>query len=93
MVLSGGAQDGAGPDPAAKPDRTMLVLYGSETGNSQEIAEDIDRIAQKLRFKSTLAEMNSVQPVRISISGSLVFLSGMGCDIEFLNETVTGNFL
>ncbi|SPO06019.1 related to Probable NADPH reductase TAH18 [Cephalotrichum gorgonifer] len=54
----------AAPAPALTnklPSRSILVLYGSETGNSQEIAEDLDRIAQRLRFESTVAEMNSVQ--------------------------------
>lgn len=54
----------AGTPPAdALPSRSVLVLYGSETGNSQEIAEDLDRIAQRMRFESRVAEMNSVQLV------------------------------
>ena len=60
--------DGAGaaartPPVEELPSRSILVLYGSETGNSQEIAEDLDRIAQRLRFESKVAEMNSVQLV------------------------------
>lgn len=60
-------QEPAGPAPAEElpSGRSMLVLYGSETGNSQEIAEDLDRIAQRMRFESRAAEMNSVQLVRL----------------------------
>ena len=57
-------QEPAEPAPAEElPSRSILVLYGSETGNSQEIAEDLDRIAQRMRFESRAAEMNSVQLV------------------------------
>lgn len=53
------------PEAAADelPRRSILVLYGSETGNSQEIAEDLDRVSQRFRFESRAAEMNSVQLV------------------------------
>lgn len=39
-------------------DRTALVLYGSETGNAQEIAEDMGRLAERLRFSTRLAELD-----------------------------------
>lgn len=56
--------EAAGAPPAHElPSRSILVLYGSETGNSQEIAEDLDRISQRLRFESRVAEMNSAQLV------------------------------
>ncbi|CAI4210692.1 unnamed protein product [Parascedosporium putredinis] len=41
--------------------RSILVLFGSETGNSQEFAEDLDRCAQRLHFQSRVCEMDSVQ--------------------------------
>ncbi|EGX92760.1 sulfite reductase flavoprotein alpha-component [Cordyceps militaris CM01] len=44
---------------AAQP-RTVLVLYGSETGNAQEIAEELGRTCQRLHFQSTVDEMNAV---------------------------------
>jgi sulfite reductase alpha subunit-like flavoprotein len=52
------------PDESwSPPGRTILILYGSETGNSQEIAEDLDKCVQRLHFESRLAEMDSVQLV------------------------------
>ncbi|OHW94101.1 sulfite reductase flavoprotein alpha-component [Colletotrichum incanum] len=53
-----------GPEPARVvdlPGRSMLILYGSETGNSQDIAEEIGRDAQRLHFRTRVDEMNSVQ--------------------------------
>ncbi|KAL2877936.1 NAPDH-dependent diflavin reductase [Colletotrichum sp. CLE4] len=52
------------PEPAVVanlPGRSMLVLYGSETGNAQDIAEEIGRNAQRLHFKTKVDEMNGAQ--------------------------------
>ncbi|KAK2055448.1 flavodoxin [Colletotrichum caudatum] len=52
------------PEPARVaelPGRSMLILYGSETGNSQDIAEEIGRDAQRLHFETRVDEMNGVQ--------------------------------
>lgn len=46
------------------PGRSMLVLYGSETGNSQDVAEELGRMAQRLHFKTKVEEMNAVSLVR-----------------------------
>lgn len=52
----------APPDGIAK--RTALVLYGSETGNAQDVAEEIGRLLERLRFVTKVAELDSVQLVR-----------------------------
>ncbi|KAI0489870.1 riboflavin synthase domain-like protein [Xylaria cf. heliscus] len=41
--------------------RKMLILYGSETGNSEESASDIEDIARRLRFRTFLEEMDGVE--------------------------------
>lgn len=46
-------------------DRTALILYGSETGNSQEAAEQLGRVAERLRFVTKVVEMNDVELVRL----------------------------
>ncbi|EQB56644.1 flavodoxin [Colletotrichum gloeosporioides Cg-14] len=43
------------------PGRSMLILYGSETGNSQDIAEELGRNAQRLHFNTKVDEMNGAQ--------------------------------
>lgn len=44
-------------------DRTALILYGSETGNSQDAAEQLGRITERLRFMTNVLEMDSVDLV------------------------------
>lgn len=61
----GAAQRLPGKMAAAQP-RTVLVLYGSETGNAQELAEELGRSCQRLHFQSTVEEMNAVTLVRPS---------------------------
>jgi sulfite reductase alpha subunit-like flavoprotein len=41
-------------------DRTALVLYGSETGNSHEVAEELGRVAERLHFVTQVCEMDQV---------------------------------
>jgi len=48
--------------------RTALVLYGSETGNAQDVAEELGKLLQRLRFRVRVIEMNAVQLVSYSIS-------------------------
>ncbi|KAI0402079.1 nitric oxide synthase [Xylaria palmicola] len=41
--------------------RKLLILYGSETGNSEDCANDIECMARRLRFHTLLEEMDSVE--------------------------------
>lgn len=43
--------------------RTALIAYGSETGNSQDVAEEIGRLTERLYFKTRVAELDALQPV------------------------------
>ncbi|KAF2204266.1 sulfite reductase flavo protein alpha-component [Delitschia confertaspora ATCC 74209] len=40
--------------------RKALVLYGSETGNAQDVAEELGRVAERLRFDTDVSELNSI---------------------------------
>jgi sulfite reductase alpha subunit-like flavoprotein len=44
-------------------DRSALFLYGSETGNSQDVAEDLGRLAERLHFETRVCEMDAVEIV------------------------------
>lgn len=44
--------------------RRALVLYGSETGNAQDVAEELGRIAERLRFHAEVSELNATNLVR-----------------------------
>lgn len=41
--------------------RSALILYGSETGNAQDVAEEIGRLTERLHFDSTILDLDSVQ--------------------------------
>ena len=56
------------PTISASPDdrencRTALILYGSETGNAHDIANDLGRMAERLRFSTYVTSLDSVDPV------------------------------
>lgn len=61
--------------------RSILVLFGSETGNSQEFAEDLDRCAQRLHFQSRVCEMDSVQLV--SLASLVLFVKSRSFSLMF----------
>ncbi|KAF4638070.1 hypothetical protein G7Y89_g30 [Cudoniella acicularis] len=42
-------------------DRSALILYGSETGNSQDVAEELGRTAERLHFVTRVSEMDLVE--------------------------------
>jgi flavodoxin len=48
-------------------ERTALILYGSETGNSQDVAEEIGRVVERLHFVTRVREMDLVEIVRRSV--------------------------
>lgn len=51
----------------AVQDRSVLVLYGSETGNAQDMAEELGLICQRLHFKSRVEELDVVDLVSYTI--------------------------
>jgi len=46
------------------PLRTALILYGSETGNSQELADELGALVERLHFTTRVSELNAIKPVR-----------------------------
>ena len=48
-------------------DRNALILYGSETGNSQDVAEQLGRIAERLHFNTRVCEMDQVDIVCVDV--------------------------
>ncbi|KAM3416954.1 NADPH-dependent diflavin oxidoreductase 1 [Cercospora zeina] len=51
--------DADAPNRRSSP-RTALILYGSETGNAQDVAEEIGRTTDRLRFDTTVLDLDSV---------------------------------
>jgi flavodoxin len=58
-------------------DRSALILYGSETGNSQEAAEQLGRITGRLRFVTQVVEMNHVELVCLFAAKIILSCSSM----------------
>lgn len=49
-------------------DRTALILYGTETGNSQDVAEQLGCVFERLHFVTSVSEMDEVEIVRQPMS-------------------------
>jgi sulfite reductase alpha subunit-like flavoprotein len=48
--------------------RSALITYGSETGNAQDIAEEISQVAERIHFITQLCSLDEVELVRFSFS-------------------------
>lgn len=61
--------------------RTALILYGSETGNAQDVAEEICRLTSRLHFHSVVIDLDSIQLrdlLRYTIVVFVVSTTGQG---------------
>ena len=47
----------------ASLERSVLILYGTETGNAQEVAEELGALTERLRFATHVSEFNQCKPV------------------------------
>ncbi|KAH0401007.1 riboflavin synthase domain-like protein, partial [Aureobasidium melanogenum] len=45
----------------AAKSRSALILYGSETGNAQDVAQEIARLTERLRFDTTVIDLDSIE--------------------------------
>lgn len=43
--------------------RTMIILYGSETGNAEEIAMALGKMAERLHFRTRVDDMDNFKLV------------------------------
>lgn len=49
------------------PDRTALVLYGTETGTAQDLAEEAARVLERLYFITDVLGLDDVSTVRLKL--------------------------
>ncbi|TGO29521.1 hypothetical protein BPAE_0014g00720 [Botrytis paeoniae] len=54
-------------------DRSALILYGTETGNSQDVAEELGRITERLHFMTRVCEMDEVDVRELSKYTFVIF--------------------
>ncbi|KAL2137388.1 hypothetical protein VTI74DRAFT_9 [Chaetomium olivicolor] len=69
------------PNRVVLEGRTMAVLYGTETGNAEEIAVELGRTAERLHFQTTVDEMDSFKladVLRTSLAIFVVSTTGQG---------------
>ncbi|KAJ5099827.1 Oxidoreductase FAD/NAD(P)-binding [Penicillium argentinense] len=59
-----------GPDHT----RSALILYGSETGNAQEVAEELGSLAERLRFVTHVSELNHASADTLSSYTVTIFV-------------------
>ena len=50
-------------EPSRIEGRTLAVLYGSETGNGEDIAEELADMARRLHFETEVDAMDSFKLV------------------------------
>ena len=50
--------------------RSCLVLYGSETGNALDYAEEIGRMLERIHFRTNVSPLDQAEHVRGSSSFS-----------------------
>lgn len=43
--------------------RSAIVLYGTETGNSQDVADELGRLVERLHFLTRVSELDEVKAV------------------------------
>ncbi|KKK26546.1 hypothetical protein ARAM_002953 [Aspergillus rambellii] len=61
------------PTPGSQK-RSALVLYGSETGNAQEVAEEIGALAERLHFTTHVSALNHVKADSLQSHTVVVFV-------------------
>ena len=52
----------------SRSERSALITYGSETGNAQDVAEELTQIAERLHFLTRVCTLDEVEPVSLCIS-------------------------
>lgn len=58
-----------------------MILYGSETGNAQDVAEETGRMAERLRFDTTILDMDSAdlrQMLKSTVTIFVISTTGQG---------------
>lgn len=92
-----GLQGAGGVAAAPVSDRKLTVLYGTESGNSEELAEQVFKTAKQKGFKASVVNMADTKPAELAgVENLLVVVSTWGdgeppeAAEEFYNELMEG---
>jgi len=73
-AASGAALPSAAPAAAADAANTLTILYGSQTGNGQGIAEDLGRRAREKGFGVSLCSLAEYKPSQLKRESLVTFV-------------------
>ncbi|KAL5342899.1 hypothetical protein BJX70DRAFT_355164 [Aspergillus crustosus] len=59
--------------PSQLRKRSALVLFGSETGNAQDVAEEIGAVTERLHFTTQVSELNHVKAESLKAHTVVIF--------------------
>ncbi|KAK3944765.1 hypothetical protein QBC46DRAFT_251137 [Diplogelasinospora grovesii] len=62
-------------EPVFIEGRSMVILYGSETGNGEEIATELGKMAERLHFQTVVDEMDSFKLTDLLRASMAVFVT------------------
>lgn len=51
------------PPDGSQPNRTAAVVFGSETGNALDYAEEAGRLLERLHFQPVVTSLDALEPV------------------------------
>lgn len=91
-----GVSGGAGAAPAAAAQKKVTVIYGTESGNSEELAEQLFKSAKQKGFKPRISNMADAKVADLKDAGSLLVVVSTWGDgdppeaaEEFYNELMS----
>ena len=72
-----GGQDGQAAQPAApaRPAEPLTIVYASESGNCEKLANDFAKSARKNGLKPTLIDMADLEPADLTDAKKLIFIA------------------
>jgi len=69
-----GSQGVASAASVVASDRKLTVLYGTESGNCEELADKVSKTAKKKGFKTSMVNMSETSPAELADAGTLLVI-------------------
>ncbi len=70
-----GGHEAAQPAAPARPAEPLTIVFASESGNSEKLANDMAKAARKLGFKPNVVDMADLDPASLTNAKRLVFIA------------------
>ena len=69
-----GSQGVASAASVVASDRKLTVLYGTESGNCEELAEKVSKAGKQKGFKASMVNMSETSPAKLADAGTLLVI-------------------